>query len=256
MEKMKQLVQNLLSDSRNAVSYLQQINEALLRDYEVHYDDYLSIQPLQVEIFYVNFHASPPFVDTNMQCISSADFRTARADPEIWQLQSDNFGKLYFHLRGRGGIDVCLSDSERYALCSTVKSARINGENIWGQSKVCEHVMQIIGGHENVSEKDEIARRINGADRQIISRRADPVTGPVYHVKRRLRRMDRNNSLQLHSFMDVWNRKLPLTNMQRINIYMAAHPAENVLDVMRERGIRSIPTEVRIKYGISRATHL
>lgn len=55
MEKMKQLVQNLLSDSRNAVSYLQQINEALLRDYEVHYDDYLSIQPLQVEIFYVNF---------------------------------------------------------------------------------------------------------------------------------------------------------------------------------------------------------
>ena len=252
MEKMKLLVRNLLSDSSNTVSYLQQINEALLKEYELHHGSYLSIQPLQVEIYYVNFQAKPPFVDTNMQCLSI----NSQIDSEIWQLQSNNFGKLYFHLRGRGGIDVCLSDSEQFALCSTIKSARINGEDVWGQSKVCECIMRIIGEHENVSRKEEIAYQINSLDLQSISRRKKPEKGCVYHIKRRLRRLDKNNSLLLHSFMDIWNKKLALTNMQRIKVYMAAHPTENALEVMREQGFRSIPAEVRIKYGISRKTHL
>lgn len=252
MERMKQLVQNLLSDSSNAVSYLQQINEALLKEYELHYSSYLLIQPLQVEIYYVNFQAKPPFVDTNMQCLSI----NAHVDTEIWQLQSNNFGKLYFHLRGHGGVDVCLSDSGQYALCSTIKSARINGEDVWGQSKVCKRIVQIIGEHDNISKKEEIAYQINSLDLQTISRREKPEKGYVYHIKRRLRRWDKNNSLLLHSFMDIWNKKLALTNMQRINIYMDAHPTENALEVMRKQGFRSIPTEARIKYGLSRKTHL
>lgn len=252
---MKQLVQGLLSDKINVVSCLQQINEALLKEYELRYSDYLSILPLQVEIFYVNYQANPPFVDTNMQCISSVNHQP---DPDIWDLQSARFGNLYFHLRGHVGIDVCLSDSRQYALCSTIKSARINGEDIWGQSKVCERVMQIIGEHENVSEKDEIACKINCScsDSQTILPRPKPETGHVYHIKRKLRHIDKNNTLLLHSFMDIWNKKLPLTNMQRINVYMAAHPTENALKVMRQQNFRSIPAEVRIKYGISRKMHL
>lgn len=253
MEQMKQLVQNLLSDSSNTVSCLQLINEALLKEYELHYGGYLSLQPLQVEIYYVNFQAQPPFVDTNMQCLSI----NSRIDPEIWQLQSNNFGKLYFHLRGHGGIDICLSDSEHYALCSTVKSARINGEDVWGQSKVCERIMQTVCEHENVSKKEEIAYKINNSqDLQTLSRREKSEKGHVYHIKRKLRRLDKNDSLLLHSFMDVWNKKLALTNMQRISVYMAAHPAENVLEVMREQGFHSIPVEARIRYGLSRKTHL
>lgn len=252
---MKQLVQRLLSDNINAVSYLQQINEVLLKEYELQYSDYLSILPLQVEIFYVNYQANPPFVDTNMQCISSVDHQP---DLDIWNLQSARFGKLYFHLRGHSGIDICLSDNKQYALCSTVKSARINGEDVWGQSKVCERIMQIIGEHENVSEKEEIAYRINYScsDSQTILPRVKQETDHVYHIKRKLRHIDKNNALLLHSFMDIWNKKLPLTNMQRINIYMAAHPTENALEVMRKQNFRSIPVEVRLKYGISRKTHL
>lgn len=249
---MKQLVRNLLSDSSNTVFYLQQINEALLKEYELHYGGYLSIQPLQVEIYYVNFQVQPSFVDTNMQCLSI----NSQINPEIWQLQSNNFGKLYFHLRGRGGIDVCLSDSEHYALCSTVKSARINGEDVWGQSKVCERIMQTVGEHENVSKKEEIAHQINSLDLQFLSCREKPEKGYVYHIKRRLRRLDKNNSLLLHSFMDIWNKKLSLTNMQRISVYMAAHPTENALEVMRGQGFHSIPAEARIRYGLSRKAHL
>ena len=44
--------------------------------------------------------------------------------------------------------------------------------------------------------------------------------------------------------------------MQRINTYMAAHPTENALEVMRKQGFHSIPAEARIKYGLSRKTHL
>ena len=253
MEKMKQLVRNLLLDSSNTVSCLKQINEALLKEYELHYNNYLSIQPLQVEIFYVNFQANPPFIDTNMQCVSSVN---SKIDPEIWKLQSDNFGRLYFHLRGHGGIDICLSDSEQYALCSTIKSARINGEEIWGQSKVCEQVMQIVSEHEGISGKKEIAYQINNLDVQTISRRTKAETGYIYHMKRRLRHTDKNNSLLLHSLMDIWNKNLALSNIQRINIFMAAHPTEDPLEVIRRQGFRTIPVEVRNKYGISHKMHL
>ena len=84
---MKQLVRNLLLDSSNTVSCLQQINEALLKEYELHYNNYLSIQPLQVEIFYVNVPAKPPFIDTNMQCVSSGNSKIA---PELWKQQPEN----------------------------------------------------------------------------------------------------------------------------------------------------------------------
>ena len=247
METMKQLVHSLLSDTSNAVSHLQRINEALLKEYELHLGSYLSVLPLQVEIYYVNFQTRPLFVDTNMHCLSSMN---AKIDPEIWSLQSGRFGKLYCHLRGHGGIDVCLSDNETYALSATIKSARINGEDVWSQSRVYARIMQIICEHEDRVGVEDITGWINGLDLQVLSRRAQPETGCVYHMKRRLRRMDKNNSLPLHSFMDVWNKKMPLTNVQRIDIYMAAHPTENALEVMRAHNYRFIPTGVRIKYGI------
>ena len=250
MEKMKQLVRELLSDSTNKESCLQQINEALLKEYELYYNDYLTIQPLQVEIFYVNFQACPPFIDTNMQCISSIN---TKIDTEIWPLQSNRFGKLYYHLRGRGGVDICLSDSEQYALCATI---RINNEEIWGQSKVCQRIAQIISKHENASTKEKIAEQINNRGVQNISLRAKAEADYVYHIKRKLRHMDKSYPLLLHSFMDIWNKKLSLTNLQRMNIYMAAHPTEDALEVMRRQGFHSIPVEIRIKYGIPRNAHL
>lgn len=37
---------------------------------------------------------------------------------------------------------------------------------------------------------------------------------------------------------------------------MAAHPTEDPLEVIRRQGFRTIPVEVRIKYGISHKMHL
>lgn len=253
MERMKQLVHGLLSEPGKEVSYLQQLNEALLKDYELQYGRYLSIRPLQVEIFYVNPHATPPFMDINMQCISSVG---SKVDPEIWRLQSNRFGRLYFHLRGRVGIDVCLSDSKEYALCATILSAVINGEEIWASSKVFERIVQLVGEHEHADGKEAVADLLNQSIQPVLVSREDPLTGEVYHVRRVLRRSDKNQTLPLQSFMDLWNEKLRFTHVQRIHIYMAAHPDADVLQVMRRHGFRLIPVEVRIRYGIPRSVRL
>ena len=45
-------------------------------------------------------------------------------------------------------------------------------------------------------------------------------------------------------------------NVQKINLYMAAHPEENVLDVLRRNQFRYIPAEIKARYKIDRKTKL
>lgn len=256
MEQLKKLVHDLSRDNtgrNDQIRLLQQINEVMLKRYRLSIGDHLSIQPLEVEIFYVNQNGNPPYVDTNMHCMIDPKMQA-----ELWDLQSARFGQLYYHLKGAGGIDVCLSDSPGYALCCTLKSARINGKDIWRQSKVRDAIMEHICEHEGPDDRETVIRRINSVHSMpVLSCRENPVAeGHVYHIKRHLRRSDKNSSLLLRSFMDIWNRDMPITTVKRINLYMQAHPAENVLDVMRAQGFRSIPAEIRMRYGIGRSARL
>lgn len=211
--------------------------------------DYLLVQPLAVDIFYVNKKGSYPYIDTNMHCMVDPKMQT-----EIWSLQSARFGQLYYHLKGAGGIDICLSDSPDYALCCTLKSARINGVDIWRQTKVRNTIVEHISEHENLEDKETVIQRINNIQSvPVLSCRENPITkGHVYHVKRQLRRTDKNSSLPLHSFMDIWNKNMPITTAKRINLYTHAHPTENVVEVMRRQGFHFIPIEIRIKYHIDK----
>ena len=59
----------------------------------------------------MNRKAKHPYVDSNMHCMLDP-----KTDAEIWQMQSGRFGQLYFHRKGLGGVDVCLSDSDHFAL--------------------------------------------------------------------------------------------------------------------------------------------
>lgn len=254
MEDLKKTVDDLTKNihSRDEqISLLQRINETLLRGYCLSVGGYMCIRPLEVEVYYVNEKSIPPFVDTNMHCM---------VDPksDIFRLQSARYGQLYYHLKGKGGIDVCLSDSASYALCCTIKSARIDGVDVWRASNVCRVVMERICEHECRGDEEAAVGRVNDLHSvPVLALCDDPVTdGCVYHIRRNLRRRDRNYSLPLHSFMDVWNRKMLLTSVERVNLYMKAHPAENVVDVMRREGFRFIPGEIRLKYGIKRSERL
>lgn len=252
MDVLKSLVCNLLKNT-DVLPCLQRINEAMLKDYQLSLGGYLSVLPLEVEIYYVNMGCIPSYVDTNMNCMIDSKMKE-----EIWQLQSARFGQLYYHLKGTGGIDICLSDSGDYALCCTLKAARINGEEVWGQLKVRDTIVKNICEHEHLSgEADLIKQRINDVHSQpVLVRREQSQGGYVYHVKRRVRRRDKPAMLPLRSFMDVWNKKLSFTNQQRISLYMQAHPSTSVMEVMRSHDFHTIPAEIRIKYHIARSEKL
>lgn len=257
MEQIQQIVHQLLSENKNIESHLQMINEELLKNYRIIFKGYFSIDPLEVEIFYVNFNTKPQFIDTKIDCIS---FNYPKAEiNDIWTLQSNRFGKLYFHLKGIEGIDVCLSDNEDYALCATIKSAKINDEEIWGVTNVTKRVMQIISEKENINDRQSIAKLINisNQEQQTLVYNNRIINGDyVYHTKRKMNHMEKNKDLLLHSFVNVWEKKLPLNNTERVNLYMKAHPKEDVLEVMRKQQFRFIPLDIRIKYNLSKQDHL
>ena len=156
MEELKNTVSKLLNAKGNHLSLLQHINELLLRDYYISTGGYLTLIPKEVEIFYVNCNSTPSYMDTNMQCMVDP-----KTNDEIWNLQSGRFGQLYFHQKGSGGIDVCLSDSHDYALCCSIKAAEVNGEECWSPLKVRNRLVEIICQQEGLSDKQAVMDWVN-----------------------------------------------------------------------------------------------
>ena len=160
MENIKKMVHALLETTGSHAPLLQQINEALLKDYQLNISSGLQILPKEVEIYYVNRKAKHPYVDSNMHCMLDP-----KTDAEIWQMQSGRFGQLYFHRKGLGGVDVCLSDSDHFALCCTIKAAEINGEECWSPLKVRNVILEKICAEEgmlpDVQNKQKIMDRMN-----------------------------------------------------------------------------------------------
>lgn len=129
------------SDTRFIIPVLQKANEYFLKNCEIHIDN-LIIYPIETEIYFVNdwFHDGMCHMN---------------------ELQKNKFGKLYFHRGynnkikcastkngGRGGVDVCLSDSDDYYLSILIRSAFINGtekENLEsGPRRICNVIRDFL----------------------------------------------------------------------------------------------------------------
>lgn len=257
MTEMKQLVNELLAEAELPMPCLQRINEALLNRYKLAFGGYLTVYPKEVEIYYVNRNLKRPYVDANMHC--ELDPKT---NEEIRVMQSGRFGKLYVHRKGLGGIDVCLSDSEDYALCCTIKAAEVNGVAYWSMLKVRNAILDAIALHEGLpvgkETRMQLADSINAKNAlSVLSPREEVLDGYVYHLRRRsLRRRDKLATHPLRAFMDIWDKGLQMDNVQRVLLYMKAHPEENVLDVLRSNHFRYIPTEIKVRYNIDKKTKL
>lgn len=253
MEELKKSVHRLLETKSEHLALLQGINEAVLRNYYLKLGDYLTIIPKDVEVYYVNLNAPSPYVDTNMQCM--ADPKTNDA---IRALQSGRFGQLYIHLRGSGGIDICLSDSPDYALCCTLKAAEINGEECWSMLKVRNRLVDIMCRHDGFADKAEVTDWVNRVHSlPMLFRREHPVEGEVYHLRRKgLRHRDKNVLLPLRSFIELWNKGLAINNVQKLMIYLNLHPEADVLEVLRAHQFRYIPSEIRIRYKLDKHVKL
>lgn len=254
---MNELVHQLLESTELPVARLQLINEHLLKYYKLNFGDYLTVYPLEVEIYYVNRRARFPYVDTNMHCMLDP-----KTNDQIWQMQAGRFGCLYVHRKGLGGVDVCLSDSDDYALCCTLKAAVVNGEEYWSPLRVRNAILDAVCAREGLVPDTENRQRLIDRFNEkhavaVLAPRETPQEGHVYHLRRRgLRRRDKFVMLPLHSFQDLWNKKLQLGNVQKINLYMAAHPDENVLDLLRRQQFRYIPAEIKARYKMDRKTKL
>ncbi len=121
MEKLEKLVEELEKESnkeKERVKILQDIGKLLLTEYIIQVGD-LTIKPLLVEAYY--YHQGK-FNDNN-----SHGFGDKKIDKKCREQLSNNFNRFYFHEKGRGGVDVCLSKGD-YCLSFLIKVALINGK--------------------------------------------------------------------------------------------------------------------------------
>ena len=111
LEDLKLLVKQLKNSSSKGeqVKILQKIGKTLITEYEIKVDG-IKIEPLWVEAYYYN---QENFADCNSH---------------LNDKQKNRFGKLYFHNKGYGGFDICLSNSDKFYLSFLLKATLINGK--------------------------------------------------------------------------------------------------------------------------------
>ncbi|MDY3239043.1 MAG: hypothetical protein SOW80_02850, partial [Anaerovoracaceae bacterium] len=109
--ELKEMVCGLKEETneKTIIEQLQEIEARLIREYVIKVEG-IMIEPLWVEAYYFNKNV---FSDCNTH---------------LSEKQKNRFGQLYFHEKGRGGFDLCLSDSEDYYLSFLLKRTSINGK--------------------------------------------------------------------------------------------------------------------------------
>ena len=113
MDELRKLVIEKLvteTDPKEQLRILQEINKTILTKYVIQIEDWI-IRPLWVEAYYYNQKSFP-------------DHNTHKSPK-----QKNRFGQLYFHEKGYGGLDVCLSeqlpDQEDYYLSVLLKATSV-----------------------------------------------------------------------------------------------------------------------------------
>lgn len=155
MDDLKKLVKKLEKNTDNnaQIQILQEIGTKLINEYEIHAGG-LTIEPLWVEAYYYNKENFPD-CNTHMS-----------------EKQKNRFGQLYFHEEGRGGFDICLSDSSEYYLSFLLKATLIDGK-FTIQTGIYD-VLNCIGKNESELENEK----------GVLIKREPSKTYDVMHTKR------------------------------------------------------------------------
>ena len=149
--ELKEMVCGLKEETneKTIIEQLQEIEARLIREYVIKVEG-IMIEPLWVEAYYFNKNV---FSDCNTH---------------LSEKQKNRFGQLYFHEKGRGGFDICLSDSEDYYLSFLLKRTLINGEFVkqteiedvlkkYGKTKEeLENVEEVLVRREKEKNNDDV----------------------------------------------------------------------------------------------------
>ena len=106
-------LRSLVNDLKSAacdeqIHILQMLGGKLINNYRIEAFG-VTVEPLWVEAYYYDEARFP-------------DHNTHRSGK-----QKNRFGQLYFHRRGYGGVDICLSDAEDFCLSFLLKATLADG---------------------------------------------------------------------------------------------------------------------------------
>lgn len=171
---LKKLVSELESEDKaneeEQIKILQKIEAKLINEYEIVIDN-LVIRPMLVEAYYFNKEKFPDIaVHASKENGKIAELAHKR--------QQKNFGKLYIHCPKGDGIDICLTDSDKYYLSFLIKNSIVNGE--WTTQngladKLCD---------ENCKKCEKIEDCIYN-DTVVLKKRNSPLNSKIVYIPRK-----------------------------------------------------------------------
>jgi hypothetical protein len=183
---------------------LQEINEMLLTEYVIKISDNFIIEPLRVEAYY--FHKGK-FEDFNSHCSEK---------------QKNRFGKLYLHKKGRGGVDICLSDGN-FFLSFLIKNSLIKGKDTFGKQ---------------IYLKSELKKYGNDIEEKYVLTKTPKSNQVVFHtVRKNLTKKDSEyKRLALSSLIEL--KKYPFDlekgygKEKIVRAYLKSHPYADCKDLL------------------------
>lgn len=161
-------------DINVAIPILQKTNEYFLKNYEIHlskdllkFDKDLIIRPIETEIYFSKIHKDNTPADDGMCHMN--DLQKGFVKDTNGE-NKERFGKLYFHRHrkkdkndvsnkikyDRGGVDVCISNSEKYYLSILIRGAYINGELFCGINKIMKEILEVTKENLNCIEEEKV----------------------------------------------------------------------------------------------------
>ena len=229
---MKKIIGQLATDESikedHLIRILQNANKLLLTEYCIQIDPAFRIYPLEVESYYYHDNFPDQTVHRN-------------------ELQKNRFGKFYFHRKGyeasnlilsnRGGVDICLSNSDDFFYSILIRSARINDEEhaIDGPQKLAQRIYARICNVESVHELSED----NQSDLKNFEMNVDVLvrselrdTDNMIHSTRiGIKEEIKYSQYNLRSIIDL---KYSGQKEKDVLAYLRHHPEKRTLEVARE----------------------
>lgn len=207
MEKLRKLVQELEQavDEKSIIAKLQEINAMILTKCMLKVDDTYILYPTEVEAY---FSKDPEFKDECVHC------------NELQSGESDRFGKLYFHRRGktRGeeirfpkytGMDVCLSLNKSYYLGVLIRNAYINSSDIeFGPTRLLKKMFCRIFEKDNIQKlSQEQKEKLRELEEKFVLEPTDDkdrrVVHPIFVTQRQGITTGNYKNSDLRSFIEL-----------------------------------------------------
>lgn len=204
MEKLEKLVEELVEESNEEkqIKTLQDIGKVLITEYEIIVDG-IKIEPLWVEAYYYNQNK---FADCNTH---------------LDDKQKNRFGQLYFHNKGYGGFDICLSNSDEFYLSFLLKATLINGE-FSTQTGIYDFLTANDKSESELENKKDILVKKNSPESyEIKYAERVGITKPCYKTK----------ALAMFSFDALGNDKYNFTFAHKVLIPLVKEEMQNYKNI-------------------------